>query len=36
MVTKESSAYSPTGLSGEVYLAAGKQVSMRLWREESR
>jgi quercetin dioxygenase-like cupin family protein len=33
-VTKVSSAYSPTGDQGEVYLASGKRVSMRLWRDE--
>ena len=33
-VTKVSSAYSPTGDHGEVYLASGKRVSMRLWRNE--
>ena len=33
-VTKVSSAHSPTGEQGEVYLASGKRVSMRLWRDE--
>ncbi len=33
-VTKVSSAYSPTGDQGEVYLASGKRVSMRLWRDK--
>jgi quercetin dioxygenase-like cupin family protein len=33
-VTKVSSAHSPTGDQGEVYLASGKRVSMRLWRDE--
>jgi quercetin dioxygenase-like cupin family protein len=33
-VTKVSSASSPTGDQGEVYLASGKRMSMRLWRDE--
>lgn len=33
-VTKVSSCSSPTGPDGEVYLASGKQVSMRMWRDE--
>jgi len=33
-VKKVSSEHSPTGPQGEVYLASGKRVSMRLWREE--
>jgi quercetin dioxygenase-like cupin family protein len=33
-VTKVSSAHSPTGNQGEMYLASGKRVSMRLWRNE--
>ncbi len=33
-VTKVSSAYSPKGDQGEVYLASGKRLSMRLWRDE--
>jgi quercetin dioxygenase-like cupin family protein len=33
-VTKVNSANSPTGNQGEVYLASGKRVSMRLWRNE--
>jgi quercetin dioxygenase-like cupin family protein len=33
-VKKVSSAHSPTGDDGEVYLASGKRVSMRLWRDE--
>ncbi len=33
-VTKVSSGSSPTGPDGEVYLASGKQVSMRMWRDE--
>ena len=33
-VTKVSSAHSPTGDQGQVYLASGKRMSMRLWRDE--
>jgi quercetin dioxygenase-like cupin family protein len=33
-VTKVSSAHSPTGDQGEVYLASGKRLSMRMWRYE--
>ena len=33
-VKKVSSASSPTGDEGQVYLASGKRVSMRLWRNE--
>ena len=33
-VKKVSSASSPTGDEGQVYLASGKRVSMRLWRDE--
>jgi quercetin dioxygenase-like cupin family protein len=33
-VTKVSSAHSPTGDQGEVYLASGKRPSMRMWRDE--
>ena len=33
-VKKVSSAHSPVGEQGEVYLASGKRVSMRLWRDE--
>ena len=33
-VTKISSAHSPTGDQGQVYLASGKRMSMRLWRDE--
>jgi quercetin dioxygenase-like cupin family protein len=33
-VTKVSSAFSPKGPAGQVYLASGKRVSMRLWSEE--
>ncbi len=33
-VKKVSSAYSPQGPTHERYLASGKSVSMRLWKEE--
>ena len=33
-VKKVSSAHSPTGDQGQIYLASGKRVSMRLWRDE--
>jgi quercetin dioxygenase-like cupin family protein len=33
-VKKVSSANSPKGGEGQVYLASGKRVSMRLWRDE--
>ena len=33
-VTKVSSAHSPIGDQGEVYLASGKRLSMRMWRDE--
>lgn len=33
-VMKVSSAASPVGAMGQVYLASGKRVSMRLWRDE--
>ena len=33
-VKKVSSASSPMGDEGQVYLASGKRVSMRLWRDE--
>jgi len=33
-VTKVSGAHSPLGPEGEVYLASGKHLSMRLWRSE--
>ena len=33
-VKKVSSAQSPLGSRGEVHLASGKRVSMRLWRNE--
>lgn len=32
-VTKVSSAFSPKGPAGQVYLASGKRVSMRMWSE---
>ncbi len=32
-VKKVSSAHSPTGEMGQVYLASGTRVSMRLWDE---
>ena len=33
-VKKVSSGHSPKGPQGERYLASGKRVSMRLWRDE--
>ncbi|SRR5579883_26817 len=33
-IKKVSSAASPRGAMGQVYLASGKRVSMRLWRDE--
>ena len=33
-IKKVSSAASPVGEMGQVYLASGKGVSMRLWRNE--
>lgn len=33
-VKKVSSAQSPTGKDGEVYLVSGRRLSMRMWREE--
>ncbi len=33
-VTKVSSDYSPKGDQGEIYLASGKRLSMRMWRDE--
>jgi len=33
-VMKVSSAHSPTGEMGQVYLVSGKRVSMRMWRNE--
>jgi quercetin dioxygenase-like cupin family protein len=33
-IKKVSSGQSPKGEMGQVYLASGKRVSMRLWRDE--
>jgi quercetin dioxygenase-like cupin family protein len=33
-VKKVSSTHSPVGEQGQIYLASGKRVSMRLWRGE--
>jgi quercetin dioxygenase-like cupin family protein len=33
-VVKVKSAYSPTGKMGQVYLATGVYLGMRLWRQE--
>ena len=33
-VKKVSSAHSPTGEQGEVYLGSGRRVWMRLWWDE--
>ncbi len=33
-VTKIDSRFSPTGEMGQVYLASGISVAMRLWRDE--
>lgn len=33
-VVKVSSGSSPTGPDGQVYLASGKHVAMRMWRDE--
>ena len=33
-VTKIDSSTSPVGPDGEVYLASGKSLSMRMWRDE--
>jgi quercetin dioxygenase-like cupin family protein len=33
-ITKVSSAYAPKGPAGQRYLAAGLQLSMRLWENE--
>jgi mannose-6-phosphate isomerase-like protein (cupin superfamily) len=32
-VTKVNSTYSPHGEQGQTYLASGKHIAMRLWRE---
>ena len=34
-VKKVSSESSPKGEMGQVYLASGKRISMRLWRDEA-
>jgi quercetin dioxygenase-like cupin family protein len=34
-ITKVQSAHSPRGPEGELYLASGKRLSMRLWRDEA-
>ena len=34
-VKKVSSESSPKGEMGQIYLASGKRVSMRLWRDEA-
>ena len=33
-VMKVDSSHSPTGEMGQVYLASGKNIAMRLWRDE--
>ncbi|MDJ1159915.1 cupin domain-containing protein [Chelatococcus sp. SYSU_G07232] len=33
-VQKVSSSHSPKGSQGQIYLASGKRVSLRLWRDE--
>jgi quercetin dioxygenase-like cupin family protein len=33
-IKKVSSEFSPRGEMGQIYLASGKQVSLRLWRDE--
>jgi quercetin dioxygenase-like cupin family protein len=33
-IIKVQSAHSPHGEKGQVYLASGKNVAMRLWKEE--
>ncbi|MDX2153102.1 MAG: hypothetical protein SFV54_20325 [Bryobacteraceae bacterium] len=33
-IMKVDSAHSPTGKHGETYLASGKSLAMRLWREQ--
>ena len=33
-INKVSSGSSPTGPDGQVYLASGKRVSMRMWKNE--
>lgn len=34
-VKKVSSQHSPRGDDGEVYLASGKELAMRLWKDEA-
>lgn len=34
-IIKVQSAHSPRGEHGEVYLASGKNVAMRMWRKEA-
>lgn len=34
-VNKVSSGASPKGAMGQIYLASGKHVSMRMWRDEA-
>ena len=34
-VTKVDSRFSPTGEMGQIYLASGIHVAMRLWRDEA-
>ncbi len=34
-VTKIDSRFSPTGEMGQIYLASGIHVAMRLWRDEA-
>src|SRR5688500_5635995 len=34
-ITKVQGAQSPRGPEGEIYLASGKRLSMRLWRDEA-
>jgi quercetin dioxygenase-like cupin family protein len=33
-ITKVQSAHSPRGEMGQIYLASGKNVAMRLWKDE--
>jgi len=33
-IMKVQSAHSPHGASGQIYLASGKNVAMRLWKDE--
>jgi len=33
-IKKVSSAFSPKGEMGQIYLASGKRLSLRLWRDE--